>query len=178
MKLINTKIAGLKILKTKIYRDNRGHFKELFKKNLFKNLNFKFDCMSASKKNVLRGLHIQLKNPQAKLITVMNGKIFDVAVDLRKNSVTFGKYFSLIMSDKSDFSFFIPQGFAHGFLCLSDKCTISYKASNYQNKKSEKTISWFDKNLKIKWPIKNPITSKKDALGLSLKEIKKTIEKY
>ena len=109
MKLINAKIAGLKILKTKIYRDNRGHFKELFKKNLFKNLNFKFDCMSASKKNVLRGLHIQLKNPQAKLITVMNGKIFDVAVDLRKNSVTFGKYFSLIMSDKSDFSFFLQK---------------------------------------------------------------------
>ena len=177
MKLINTKIAGLKILKTKIYRDNRGHFKELFKKNLFKNLNFKFDCMSASKKNVLRGLHIQLKNPQAKLITVMHGKIFDVVVDLRKNSKTFGKCFSLIISDKSNFSFFIAQGFAHGFLCLSDKCIISYKASNYQNKKSEKTISWFDKNLKIKWPIKNPITSTKDSMGLSLKKIKEMINK-
>ena len=177
MKLINTKIAGLKILKTKIYRDNRGHFKELFKKNLFKNLNFKFDCMSASKKNVLRGLHIQLKNSQSKLITVMHGKIFDVAVDLRKNSKTFGKCFSLIISDKSDFSFFIPQDFAHGFLCLSDKCIVSYKASNYQNKKSEKTISWFDKNLKIKWPIKNPITSKKDRKGLSFEEIKKLINR-
>ena len=177
MKLINTKIAGLKILKTKIYRDNRGHFKELFKKNLFKNLNFKFDCMSASKKNVLRGLHIQLKNPQAKLITVMYGKIFDVVLDLRKNSKTFGKYFSIIMSDKSDFSFFIPRGFAHGFLCLSNKCIVSYKASNYQNKRSERTISWFDKDLKIKWPIKNPITSKKDRKGLSFEEIKKLINK-
>ena len=178
MKLINTKINGLKILKTKIYVDKRGHFKEVYKKKKFKNSNFIFDCMSTSKKNVLRGLHIQLKNPQAKLITVMHGKIFDVVLDLRKNSKTFGKYFSLIMSDKSDFSFFIPRGFAHGFLCLSNKCVVSYKASNYQNKKSEKTISWFDKDLKIKWPIKNPITSKKDALGLSLREIRIMLNKF
>ena len=177
MKLINTKINGLKILKTKIYKDKRGYFKEVFKKNLFKNSNFKFDCITASKKNILRGLHIQLKNSQAKLITVVHGKIFDVAVDLRKNSKTFGKYFSIIITDKSDFSFFIPQGFAHGFFCLSDKCIVSYKASNYQNKKSEKTISWFDKNLKIKWPIKNPITSKKDRKGLSFEEIKKLINR-
>ena len=178
MKLINTKINGLKILKTKIYVDKRGHFKEVYKKKKFKNSNFIFDCMSTSKKNVLRGLHIQLKNPQAKLITVMYGKIFDVALDLRKNSKTFGKYFSIIMSDKSDFSFFIPRGFAHGFLCLSNKCVVSYKASNYQNKKSERTISWFDKDLKIKWPIKNPITSKKDALGLSLREIRIMLNKF
>ena len=178
MKLINKKINGLKILKTKIYVDKRGHFKEVYKKKKFKNSKFIFDCMSTSKKNVLRGLHIQLKNPQAKLITVMYGKIFDVALDLRKNSKTFGKYFSIIMSDKSDFSFFIPRGFAHGFLCLSNKCVVSYKASNYQNKKSEKTISWFDKDLKIKWPIKNPITSKKDALGLSLREIRIMLNKF
>ena len=178
MKLINTKINGLKILKTKIYVDKRGHFKEEYKKKKFKNSNFIFDCMSTSKKNVLRGLHIQLKNQQAKLITVMHGKIFDVVLDLRKNSKTFGKYFSLIMSDKSDFSFFIPRGFAHGFLCLSNKCIVSYKASNYQNKKSEKTISWFDKDLKIKWSIKNPITSKKDALGLSLREIRIMLNKF
>ena len=178
MKLINKKINGLKILKTKIYVDKRGHFKEVYNKKKFRNSNFIFDCMSTSKKNVLRGLHIQLKNPQAKLITVMHGKIFDVALDLRKNSKTFGKYFSIIMSDKSDFSFFIPQGFAHGFLCLSNKCIVSYKASNYQNKKSERTISWFDKDLKIKWPIKNPITSKKDALGLSLREIRIMLNKF
>ena len=177
MKLINTKIHGLKILKTKIYEDKRGQFKEVFKKNIFKSTDFKFDCVSFSKKNILRGLHIQLKNSQAKLITVMHGKIFDVAVDLRKNSKTFGKYFSIIITDKSDFSFFIPQDFAHGFFCLSNKCIVSYKASNYQNKKSEKTISWFDKNLKIKWPIKNPITSKKDRKGLSFEEIKKLINR-
>jgi len=178
MKLINKKINGLKILKTKIYLDKRGHFKEVYNKKKFRNSNFIFDCMSTSKKNVLRGLHIQLKNPQAKLITVMHGKIFDVVLDLRKNSKTFGKCFSIIMSDKSDFSFFIPRGFAHGFLCLSNKCVVSYKASNYQNKKSERTISWFDKDLKIKWPIKNPITSKKDALGLSLREIRIMLNKF
>ena len=178
MKLINKKISGLKILKTKIYVDKRGHFKEVYKKKKIKNSNFIFDCMSTSKKNVLRGLHIQLKNPQAKLITVMHGKIFDVALDLRKNSKTFGKYFSIIMSDKSDFSFFIPRGFAHGFLCLSNKCIVSYKASNYQNKKSERTINWFDKDLKIKWPTKNPITSKKDALGLSLRKIRIMLNKF
>ena len=177
MRLINTKINGLKILKTTIFKDKRGHFKEVFKQNLFKNSNFKFDCMSFSKKNVLRGLHMQLKNSQAKLITVMHGKIFDIAVDLRKNSKTFGKHSSLIMSDNSDFSFYIPQGFAHGFLCLSNRCIVSYKATNFQDKKSEKTLSWLDKDLKIKWPIKNPIMSKKDRMGLSLTEIKKMINK-
>ena len=128
-----------------------------------------------SKKNVLRGLHIQTKNAQAKIITVTHGKIFDVAVDLRKNSKTFGKYYSIIISDKSDFSFYIPEGFAHGFLCLSTKCTINYKCSEYRNSKSEATLDWQDKNLRIKWPIKKPIISQKDKNGLSLENIKKLI---
>ena len=177
MKLINTKINGLKIVKTKIYKDKRGFFREVYKKKLLKKYDFKFDYMSSSKKNVLRGLHLQLKNSQAKLITVTYGRIFDVAVDLRKNSKTFGKHFSILITDKSDFSFLIPSGFAHGFLCLSKKCIVSYKASNYQNKKSEKTISWSDKDLKIKWPIKKPITSKKDSIGISLEDIKRLIKK-
>ena len=177
MKIIKTKIKDLLILKTNIYKDKRGFFKEVFRKKIL-NKKFIFDCLSYSKKNILRGLHMQLKKPQAKLITVVHGRILDVVVDLRKNSKTFGKYFSIIMSDKSDFSFFIPRGFAHGFLCLSNKCIVSYKASNYQNKKSERTISWFDKDLKIKWPIKNPITSKKDALGLSLREIRIMLNKF
>ena len=177
MKLINTKIKDLKIIQSKIYYDNRGHFQEVFKKKLFKNLNFKFDCMSFSKKNVLRGLHIQLNNSQDKIITVMGGKIFDVAVDLRKNSKTFGKHASIILSDKLGLSLYIPKGFAHGFLCLTDKCIVSYKTTNYQNKKSEKTINWFDKKLKIKWPIQKPITSKKDSLGLSFEEIKEILKK-
>tara|TARA_B100001059_G_C17563645_1_gene441413 strand:- start:150 stop:677 length:528 start_codon:yes stop_codon:yes gene_type:complete len=172
MKLINTKIKGLKIIKTKIYKDKRGFLKEVFKKRILNNKDFPFDIMSHSKKNVLRGLHIQTNRPQAKIITVTHGKIFDVAVDLRKSSKTFGKYYSLIISDKDDFSFYIPEGFAHGFMCLSKECTVNYKCSNYRDQKSEKTISWNEKKMNIKWPLKKPILSNKDKLGLSLKDFK------
>ena len=124
--------------------------------------------MSHSKKNVLRGLHIQTTNSQAKILTVTHGKIFDVAVDLRSKSKSFGKHISLILSKDSDFSFYIPAGFAHGFVCLSEDCTINYKCSNYRNEKSEKTLIWDDRDLKIKWPTKKPILSKKDTNGLRL----------
>tara|TARA_B100001057_G_scaffold451597_1_gene494733 strand:- start:181 stop:696 length:516 start_codon:yes stop_codon:yes gene_type:complete len=163
----NTTIKGLKKIKTEVFYDKRGFFKEIFKDKLVKK-KFVFDVMSYSKKNVLRGLHIQLKAPQAKIITVTSGKIMDVAVDLRKNSVTFGKYFSVIMSEKSNFSFYIPEGFAHGFLCLSKNCTVNYKCSKYREAKSEATLSWNDKSIAIKWPIKKPILSVKDKVGKSL----------
>ena len=175
MKIVNTKIKGLKIIKTNIYKDKRGFLKEVFRKNILNNKDFPFDVMSYSKKNVLRGLHIQTTKSQAKIITVTHGKIFDVAVDLRKGSKTFGKYYSLIISDKDDFSFFIPEGFAHGFMCLSKECTINYKCSNYRDAKSEKTISWNDITLKIQWPNLKPILSKKDKLGLTLNEYKKLV---
>ena len=108
MKLIKTKIDGPKIIKSKIFKDRRGYLRETFKSSFFKNLIFPFDVMSSSKRGVLRGLHIQINEPQAKIITVTHGKIFDVAVDLRKNSKSFGKFISIIISDKSDFSFYIP----------------------------------------------------------------------
>ena len=167
MKIKNVKISGLKIIQTKIFFDKRGFFKEVYKNNLIKK-NFKFDVVSLSKKNVIRGLHIQTKKPQAKVITVVSGKIMDVAVDLRKNSKTFGKYYSLIISDKSDYSFYVPEGFAHGFLCLSDKCIVHYKCSEYRHKESETTLHWSDQTVKIKWPIKKPILSKKDKIGKDL----------
>jgi dTDP-4-dehydrorhamnose 3,5-epimerase len=170
MKLLKTKINGPKIIKTKIYSDSRGFLKEVYKKNIVNNIDFPFDVMSYSKKNVLRGLHIQTKNSQAKIITVTHGKIFDVAVDLRKKSKTFGKYVGINISDKDDFSFYIPEGFAHGFLCLSKECTVNYKCSHYRNAEYERTLSWNDLDVKIKWPIKNPILSHKDKnLGLLLK---------
>jgi len=172
MKLIKTNIKDLKIIKTKIFKDKRGYLKEVFQNKLIKK-NFVFDVMSFSKKNVLRGLHIQTKNMQAKIITVTHGKIFDVVVDLRKNSKTFGRHYSIVISDKSDFSFYIPEGFAHGFLCMSKKCTINYKCSKYRNIKSEATLDWQDKKLGIKWPTKKPIISQKDKNGLSLEHIKK-----
>ena len=172
MKLLKTKINGPKIIKSKIFKDKRGYLRETFRNILIKNQSFPFDVMSFSKKNVLRGLHIQTKMTQAKIITVTYGKIFDVAVDLRKTSKTFGKYVGIVISDKSNFSFYIPKGFAHGFLCLSKKCTVNYKCSEYRNPKSEKTLSWNDKLVKIKWPTKKPILSTKDKNGLNLHDFK------
>ena len=169
MKILNTKIKdGPKLIRTKIFHDKRGFFKEIYKKKILMKKNFPFDVMSFSKKNVLRGLHIQTKKPQAKFVTVTYGKIFDVAVDLRPNSRTFGKYVSMIISHNDNFSFYIPEGFAHGFLCLSDFCTVNYKCSNYRNEKSEKVINWNDLEINIKWPTKYPVLSKKDKNGLSL----------
>ena len=162
-----TKIEGLIILKTKIFKDSRGSLKEVYQRRILKK-NFVFDVMSKSKKGVLRGLHVQTTRSQAKLITVTHGKIFDVAVDLRKKSRTFGKYHSLIISEDSDFSLYIPKGFAHGFLCLSNKCTVNYKCSTYRNSKSEKTLKWNDKTLNIRWPLKSPILSNKDKNGEDL----------
>ena len=172
MKLIETKISGPKLIKSKIFKDKRGYLRETYKNFLIRNEKFPFDVMSFSRRNVLRGLHLQTKKTQAKIITVTYGKIFDVAVDLRKNSKTFGKYISVIISDKSDFSFYIPKGFAHGFLCLSKKCTVNYKCSNYRDPNSEKTLLWSDQSLNIKWPVKRPILSKKDRNGLSLTDFR------
>ena len=169
MKLIKTKIKKFLIEKKNIYKDHRGFFKEVEKSRILKK-KFIFDCVSFSKKNTLRGLHLQKENSQAKLITVVHGKILDVVVDLRKKSKTYGKYFSIEMSHKSDFSLFIPEGFAHGFMCLSKTCTVYYKCTNYRHQKSEITLKWNDKDLKIKWPTKKPILSKKDKNGMSFAE--------
>ena len=175
MKVIKTKISGLKLIKTKIYKDKRGFLKEVFKQKVIKKENFIFDIMSRSKKNTLRGLHIQLKKKQAKLITVTEGCIYDVAVDLRPKSKTFGKHIGLKISYKDDFSFFIPAGFAHGFLCLSKACTVYYRTTNYRDAKTEKTLAWNDKNINIKWPIKKPLLSKKDKNGIDLINLKKEL---
>ena len=167
MRIKKTKFKDLIIYEKDTFNDKRGYFRELYLQKHFKT-KFPFDVMSFSKKNVLRGLHLQIKNSQAKIITVTHGSIFDVAVDLRKNSKTFGRYVSIKISDKDDFSFYIPKGFAHGFLCLSKTCTINYKCSNYRDSRYERTVNWKDKKINIKWPIKNPILSNKDTNGLSL----------
>ena len=170
MKIIQTKFSGLEIIKTNIYKDHRGYFKEVFQNRLNKKNKFIFDCMSYSKKNILRGMHIQRKNPQAKIITVAQGEVFDVCVDLRKKSKTFGKFFSIKLSQHSDFSLLIPAGFAHGFLCLSKECTLYYKCSEYRDQNSETTILWNDPMLKINWPTKKPILSTKDKNGILLQD--------
>jgi dTDP-4-dehydrorhamnose 3,5-epimerase len=129
--------------------------------------------MSYSKKNVIRGLHIQTKDSQGKFISVIKGRIFDVAVDLRKNSKTFGKSFTCTISENNSKSIFIPPGFAHGFQALDKENYVIYSCTKYRNEKSETTIDFNDKNLKIKWPNKKTIVSKKDSRGISLLEFKK-----
>ena len=171
MKLIKTEFKDLLIYKKDTFKDNRGYFRELFLNKDIKR-KFPFDVMSYSKKNVLRGLHLQLKKPQGKLVTVLRGKIFDVAVDCRKNSKTFGKYFSIILSENENISLYIPEGFAHGFCSLSDNTIMYYKCTNYRDQRSETGIIWNDYEINIKWPIKNPILSAKDKSNISFKNFK------
>ena len=171
MKVIKTKIKGLLLLKTSIYKDKRGFFKEVEKNKVLKK-KFIFDCFSYSKKNTLRGMHLQTKKSQAKIITVVQGKILDVVVDLRKNSKTYGKHFSIEISQNSNYSLYIPEKFAHGFLCLSNECAVYYKCTNYRDKNSETTIKWDDRDLNIKWPIKKPLLSKKDKVGIRFLDFK------
>ena len=173
MKILSTKFLGVKVIQSKIYKDSRGLFKENYKKKFLKNKNFIFGCMSKSNKNVIRGLHLQTKFPQEKYVSVLKGAIIDVILDLRKNSNTFGKHFKIILSDNNGKSIFIPHGFAHGFLGLKKENIVYYTCTNYRSPKHEVGLLWNDKDLKIKWPIKNPIISKKDKKNLKFKEFKK-----
>ena len=173
MKIISTKFSGLKVIQSKSHKDSRGLFKEDYKKKFFKNKNFIFGCTSSSKKNVIRGLHLQTKYSQEKYVSVLKGAIFDVVVDLRKKSKTYGKHFKIILSDKNAKSLFIPAGFAHGFLSLKEENIIYYTCTNYRSARHEVGILWNDKDLKIKWPIKNPVISKKDKENLKFTEFKK-----
>jgi len=126
--------------------------------------------MSYSKKNVLRGLHIQRKKPQGKIVSVLKGQIYDVALDLRKNSSTFGKVFKCILSAKNSKSIFIPPGFAHGFITMDKENIVIYSCTKYRDKKSETTIIYNDKNVNIKWPSKKMIISSKDKKGITFNE--------
>ena len=170
--IIKTKFKDLFIFQNKSYKDKRGYFKELIKENKIK-LKFPFFVMSYSKQNVIRGLHIQTKNSQGKLVTVIKGKIFDIALDLRKNSKTFGKYFKCILSESNSNSIFIPPGFAHGFQALEKNNYIIYSCTKYRDSKSEVAIKFNDDQLKIKWPIKKHILSKKDKNAISFLNYKK-----
>ena len=131
--------------------------------------------MSFSKKNVIRGLHLQKMKSQGKFVTVIKGKIFDVVVDLRKNSKTFGEKFSIILSDKNSKSIYIPAGFAHGFCSLDRENYVVYSCTNYRDKFSEIGIKYNDKKLDIKWPVKKPILSIKDKKNISYSEFIKSI---
>ena len=171
MKILKTKFKNLLVFKSKNFFDNRGHFRELaLEKKIKKKLIF--TVMSKSKKNVLRGLHMQKKLKQGKYISCLKGEILDVVVDCRKKSKTFGKHFKIILSEKNCKSIYIPPGFLHGFLGLGKENIVIYGCTNYRDQKSEIGVSWNDKDLKINWNIKSPILSEKDNQNLKFKDVK------
>lgn len=175
-----TNLKGCYILQPKIFKDKRGYFTESFNQKTFNQLtglsvNFVQDNESQSSRGVLRGLHFQKGEfAQAKLVRVVKGSVLDVAVDLRLNSDTFGKHFSIILSGTNKTQLYIPRGFAHGFVVLEDNTIFNYKCDNYYNKASEGGIIYNDKNLNIDWslPKTDLIISDKDLMLSSFKEIK------
>ena len=167
MEILSTPFTGLKIVQLKIYHDNRGFFVERFNKKLFQELGLPVDYFqdnhSLSSPNVIRGLHFQNNPSQAKLVGCLRGKILDVAVDIRKNSPTLGKYFSIELSAENGKLLFIPEGFAHGFAVLGNEpADVMYKVDNQFSKEGDGGIRFNDPDLKIDWQIANPIISDKD----------------
>ena len=178
MKISKTEIAGLLVIEPDVFRDDRGFFFESYSKQRYKDfgisVEFVQDNISKSKKGTVRGLHYQIgERAQGKLCQVLEGEVLDVAVDIRFNSPTFGKYFSLILNSETKFQLWIPQGFAHGFSVLSDEAVFSYKCTNYYSKAHERAILFNDSNLKIDWKIENPIVSEKDLTAEKFKDIER-----
>ena len=167
MKTIATPLDGLVIIEPQIFGDNRGFFLETHHQQRYRecgiDCRFIQDNLSFSEKGTLRGLHFQITNPQAKLVQALTGEIFDVAVDIRPDSNTFGKWFGIRLSEQNKYQLFIPEGFAHGFCVLSDSAHFLYKCSNYYDPQDEGGILWSDQTLAIDWPIINPILSEKDS---------------
>ena len=170
MELIKTSIDGLLIIKPDVFKDERGYFYESYNKERFAkiglNIDFVQDNESKSDKGVLRGLHFQ-KPPfaQGKLVRVIKGSVMDVAVDLRKDSPTYGKWESVVLTEDNKLQFWIPEGFAHGFVALEDNTIFNYKCTNVYNKESEGSILWNDPDININWNIDNPILSEKDKIS-------------
>ena len=169
-KKIETSIKGLYIIEPTVFGDDRGYFMETYNKKDFEEIGLTYefvqDNQSKSKKGVLRGLHFQTENSQAKLVRCISGEVFDVAVDLRLGSKTYGKWEAVILSGENKKMFMIPKGFAHGFLVLSDEAEFTYKCDDYYNPKAEAGILWNDEDIGIKWPTDNLdeiLTSEKDG---------------
>ncbi len=176
MKVESLSIPDVLVIRPKVWPDERGKFFEAFNAKAFAAAglptNFVQDNVSVSRKGVLRGLHYQVADVQGKLVTVMQGKIFDVAVDLRRSSPTFGQYVSVVISADEPAWVWIPEGFAHGFLALSEQAVVMYKVTAYYNPKAERTLRWDDKQVGISWPLdtQNLILSPKDQQGISLQD--------
>lgn len=175
MRVIDTSIPDIKIFEPQVFGDSRGFFMETFRASWFEelgqNLNFVQDNHSMSSKGVLRGLHYQIRQPQGKLIRITSGEVFDVAVDLRSNSPTFGRHVAVILSAENKRMCWIPPGFAHGFLVLSDSAEFQYKCSEYYAPEHEHCLLWNDPALGIDWPVDGkPELSEKDKAGKRLAE--------
>ena len=166
MKVSTSPIDGLIIIEPKLFRDSRGLFYEVYSESKYKEngvpVRFVQDNHSISEKGVLRGLHYQVNPGQDKLVRVVRGEIFDVAVDIRKSSPTYGKWWGLSLSETNNLQLYIPVGFAHGFCVLSDSAEVLYKCSDYYSPQNERGIIWNDPDLAIDWPIENPMLSEKD----------------
>jgi dTDP-4-dehydrorhamnose 3,5-epimerase len=175
VKLIETAILGMVILEMPIYRDGRGQLQETYNERRFLEfglpIDWKQDNLSLSKKNVIRGLHYQLIRPQGKLVRVISGSVFDVAVDIRRNSPTFGKHVSAELSAENGRAVYIPPGFAHGFATLTEDAAFSYKVTDFYEPSGERTMLWNDPELGIEWPIaaEEAIISTKDLQGKPLR---------
>ncbi len=175
MKISETKLKDCYLLEPKIFEDERGFFLETYQKEKYLehagiDYDFVQDNFSRSYKNVLRGLHLQVKNPQGKLVRVVRGQVQDVAVDMRIDSSTFGNYESVILSETNKRQLWIPPGFAHGFLVLSEVVDFEYKVTDYYDPADELTILWNDPTINIPWENMNPFVSAKDSKGILFKE--------
>ena len=178
MEILKTKLNDCLIIKPKIFGDERGFFIETYQhKRYFDDAgishSFVQDNHSRSSKGVLRGLHLQKTKPQGKLIRVVRGKVFDVAIDLRKNSSTYGQWESIILSEENKTQFWVPPGFAHGFQVISDIADLEYKCTELYDPLDEICIAWDDNELNIQWPINKPILSEKDSNGIKIRDFKK-----
>lgn len=177
MKVTSTEIPEVKILEPNVFGDDRGFFLESYNRDVFAREagiyeSFVQDNHSRSAKNVLRGLHFQLNKPQGKLVRVILGEVFDVAVDVRRDSPTLGKWVGVVLTEQNKRMLWIPEGFAHGFLVLSPYADFLYKTTNFYDPSSERCVRWDDPDLAIKWPLKNPpLLSPKDSQGTPFKSI-------
>ena len=181
MKIGETNIEGILIIQPDVFEDDRGYFFESYSRKKFREegleLNFVQDNISKSKEGTIRGLHYQVgKSAQGKLCYVLSGIVLDVAVDIRFDSPTFGKYISQILSEENHTQLWIPPGFAHGFAVLSSEATFQYKCTNFYNKADERAILYNDKDININWKVENPIVSAKDLKAKKFNEIEKDFE--
>ncbi len=180
IKVTTCEIEGLKVIEPTVFGDERGYFMETYNYNAYRDagidVEFVQDNQSSSRKGVLRGLHFQIKYPQDKLVRVVRGTVFDVAVDLREGSKTYGKWYGLVLSEENKKQFFIPKNFAHGFLVLSDQAEFAYKCTDFYHPNDEGGLAWNDPDIGIEWPLEagvELIVSEKDQKWCSLKELQK-----